>query len=140
VTRQRLTAQDLLRSYSEMRERIALLERELDEVHAANRENKRIIAALTQQIPELEAPAEPPRSPAEHLEDEESLREDANVGTRPDTQRLQWHERRYGAPAGSPESAAEGTDRESPGPVPEALRMPLSRCETQPRFRSAGGR
>ncbi len=32
------------------------LRRQLEEAHAANRENRRIIAALTQRIPELEAP------------------------------------------------------------------------------------
>jgi hypothetical protein len=47
---------------SEMHERITLLERELEEAHAANRENRRIIAALTQRIPEIEAPAEPRES------------------------------------------------------------------------------
>jgi len=44
---------------SEMRERIGLLERELEEAHAANRENRRIIAALTSRIPELPAPSSP---------------------------------------------------------------------------------
>ncbi len=33
---------------------------QLEEAHAANRENRRIMAALTQRIPELEAPQERP--------------------------------------------------------------------------------
>ncbi len=33
---------------------------QLEEAHAANRENRRIIATLTQRIPELEAPQETP--------------------------------------------------------------------------------
>ena len=42
-----------------------MLRAELDEAHAANRENRRVIAALTRRIPELEAPApsEPPEGP-----------------------------------------------------------------------------
>src|SRR5215207_3911232 len=38
---------------------------QLEEAHAANRENRRIIAALTQRIPELEAPQEAPATPSE---------------------------------------------------------------------------
>ncbi len=39
-----------------MRDQIDHLRGQLEEAHAANRENRRIIAALTQRIPELEAP------------------------------------------------------------------------------------
>jgi hypothetical protein len=39
-----------------LRSQVEMLRAELDEAHAANRENRRIIAALTQRIPELEAP------------------------------------------------------------------------------------
>ena len=38
-----------------LREQVEMLRVELEEAHAANRENRRIIAALTQRIPELEA-------------------------------------------------------------------------------------
>jgi hypothetical protein len=41
-----------------LRAQVEMLRAELDEAHAANRENRRIIAALTQRIPELEAPRE----------------------------------------------------------------------------------
>jgi hypothetical protein len=44
---------------SEMKEHIAFLERELDKVRAANRENRRIILALTNRIPELAAGTPP---------------------------------------------------------------------------------
>ena len=37
---------------------VEMLRAELEEAHAANRENRRIIAALTQRIPELEPPDE----------------------------------------------------------------------------------
>jgi hypothetical protein len=39
----------------ELRSQVEMLRTELDEAHAANRENRRIIAALTQRIPEIEA-------------------------------------------------------------------------------------
>ena len=37
---------------------VQMLREQLAEAHAANRENRRIIAALTQRIPEIEAPRE----------------------------------------------------------------------------------
>jgi excisionase family DNA binding protein len=37
---------------------VDMLSAELEEAHSANRENRRIIAALTQRIPEIEAPSE----------------------------------------------------------------------------------
>jgi hypothetical protein len=48
----------------EMRERIASLERQLNEANDRDRENRRIIAGLTQRIPELPAP-NPQSSPTE---------------------------------------------------------------------------
>jgi hypothetical protein len=44
-----------------LREQNELLREQLAEAHAANRENRRIIAALTQRIPELESSSEAPR-------------------------------------------------------------------------------
>jgi hypothetical protein len=41
-----------------LRAEVETLRAELEEAHAANRENRRIIAALTQRIPELETPRE----------------------------------------------------------------------------------
>jgi hypothetical protein len=49
----------------DLRERVAFLERELDRRGAAEAELRRIIAALTQRIPELEAPSETPGEPPE---------------------------------------------------------------------------
>jgi excisionase family DNA binding protein len=52
-----------------LRAQVEMLRAELEEAHSANRENRRIIAALTQRIPELEpprvpeAPQEPQGSP-----------------------------------------------------------------------------
>jgi hypothetical protein len=49
--------------YGEMRERIASLERQLEQANERDRENRRIIAALTSRIPELEAPQEASEPP-----------------------------------------------------------------------------
>ena len=46
-----------------LREQVEMLRVELEEAHAANREHRRIIAALTSRIPELPAPQEPRESP-----------------------------------------------------------------------------
>ncbi len=46
-----------------LREQVELLRVELEEAHAANRENRRIIAALTSRIPAIEAPPDAPGSP-----------------------------------------------------------------------------
>ena len=48
---------------SEIQARVQLLEQELERAHERDRENRRIIAALTQRIPELEAPSEPSEPP-----------------------------------------------------------------------------
>ncbi len=60
-----------------LRSQVEMLRAELDEAHAANRENRRIIAALTQRIPELEAPApsEPPEGPETAAEGGGQVRE-----------------------------------------------------------------
>jgi hypothetical protein len=49
-----------------LRSQVEMLRTELDEAHAANRENRRIIAALTSRIPEIEATREqvPSREPS----------------------------------------------------------------------------
>jgi hypothetical protein len=47
-----------------LRDQVEMLRAELKEAHSANRENRRIIAALTRRIPELEAQHErPPDAP-----------------------------------------------------------------------------
>jgi hypothetical protein len=55
---------------SEIQARVQLLEQELERAHERDRENRRIIAALTQRIPELEAPSEPRESPETATEGE----------------------------------------------------------------------
>jgi hypothetical protein len=57
---------------SEMRARIESLERQLEQANERDRENRRIIAALTSRIPELEAPREAPQEPSESPETAES--------------------------------------------------------------------
>src|SRR5215207_10631566 len=47
----------------EMRGRIESLERQLEQANERDRENRRIIAALTSRIPAIEAPSEPSGSP-----------------------------------------------------------------------------
>jgi excisionase family DNA binding protein len=42
-----------------LQDQVTYLRQQLDDERAANRENRRIIGALTQRIPELEAPSEP---------------------------------------------------------------------------------
>jgi hypothetical protein len=54
---------------SEMRGRIESLERQLDKEREANSENRRIIAALTSRIPQLEPPQEAPGAPETASED-----------------------------------------------------------------------
>jgi hypothetical protein len=58
-----------------LREQVEMLRVELEEAHAANRENRRIIAALTQRVPALE----PPGAPESAVEEPE--REEPRSGT-----------------------------------------------------------
>jgi excisionase family DNA binding protein len=100
---------------------IAELQDRVRSLEEANRENRRIIAALTQRIPEIE----PPRSPVEHLEDEEALREEAEMEARDTETRSSGHFQRYGAPrretpsdpseAGAPQMAED--EQQGRGPI-----------------------
>ncbi len=47
----------------ELRDRVRFLEDQLQQANERDRENRRIVAALTSRIPELEAPQEPRESP-----------------------------------------------------------------------------
>jgi hypothetical protein len=62
-----------------LREQNQILREQLDEAHAANRENRRIIAALTQRIPAIEEAPEPRESPV-------SASNDAGNGSPPENQ------------------------------------------------------
>ena len=76
---------------SEKNLRIELLERQLTEANERDRENRRIIAALTQRIPQLEAPAEPRESPETATEQEEA-------DARPQSgERVPWWRRMFGS-------------------------------------------
>ena len=67
---------------------------QLEEAHAANRENRRIIAGLTQRIPELEAPRE---APVEERGSPETASKGAGDGDAPGSQepsqRRSWLQR-----------------------------------------------
>jgi excisionase family DNA binding protein len=76
---------------SEKNARIELLERQLTEANERDRENRRIIAALTQRIPQLEAPAEPRELPETATEQEEA-------DARPQSgERVPWWRRVFGS-------------------------------------------
>jgi hypothetical protein len=74
----------------ELRDRVRSLEE-------ANRENRRIIAALTQRIPELEAPSDERESPGTVEEERERAEpQSATRGTQEGAQRRPWWERWFG--------------------------------------------
>ena len=52
----------------DLREQVAYLRDQLEQANERDRENRRIIAALTSRIPAIESPAEPPESPTEATE------------------------------------------------------------------------
>jgi excisionase family DNA binding protein len=52
-------------------ETIRLLQEQLEQANERDRENRRIIAALTQRIPAIEAPAEPPETPESGAEEQQ---------------------------------------------------------------------
>jgi cell shape-determining protein MreC len=71
-----------------LREQIRILEEQLREANESNRENRRIIAGLTQRIPEIQAAQEPPRPPPEPVQEEEPP--DTTEGSETGTQRPWW--------------------------------------------------
>ena len=83
---------------SEMRHRIADLRDQLAAERRANEENRRIIAALTQRIPEIGAPpSEPPEAPTEATEQPGRVEPQAQVeGAREGAQRVSWWRRMFG--------------------------------------------
>ena len=105
-----------------LREHNTTLERQLNAEREASAELRRIIAALTQRIPEIE----PPRNPVEHLEDEEALREEAEMEARDAETRHSGHFQRYGAPRretlSEPPGAREmvADEQQGRGPIPDA--------------------
>jgi predicted ribosome quality control (RQC) complex YloA/Tae2 family protein len=65
TTGQRHDTRDVAPLVEEMRGRIESLERQLEQANERDRENRRIIAALTSRIPAIEAPQEATEAPSE---------------------------------------------------------------------------
>jgi hypothetical protein len=76
----------------QMQARIDSLERQLEQAHERDRENRRIIAALTSRIPAIEAPSEQRESPEETSTDAEDRAEPypAAGGDQQGAQRPWW--------------------------------------------------
>jgi hypothetical protein len=89
----------------ELRERIQDLREQLAAERRANEENRRIIAALTQRIPEIEAPrepsraTEPPEAPQTATEQPGRVEPQPAVGgdQRPAEPRRSWWRRMFGS-------------------------------------------
>jgi hypothetical protein len=88
---------------AELRNRVHSLEDQLGQERDANRENRRIIAALTQRIPEIEAPAassaptDAPGPPTEATEQPGRVEPQAPVDSvQVDTERVPWWRRLFG--------------------------------------------
>jgi hypothetical protein len=77
----------------EMRDRIASLERELERRADEAGELRRIIAALTSRIPEIEPPRESPSQADARLTPSESA---SNTETPPEAERVPWWRRVFG--------------------------------------------
>jgi chromosome segregation ATPase len=78
-------------------ETIRLLREQLEQAHERDRENRRIIAALTSRIPEIEAPSEPREAPAEAREQPGRVGPQTSVeGAQEGSQRVPWWRRMFG--------------------------------------------
>jgi excisionase family DNA binding protein len=115
---------------AELRDRVRSLESQLDHERDANRENRRIIAALTSRIPELEPPAPPespePREPgpyrvrperAEPVEPVDPRREEPER-VEPERVEPERVEPERVEPREFPETAAD--EQQGRGPIPDA--------------------
>ncbi len=74
---------------SELREHNATLREQLAAERRANEENRRLLAALIQRVPELEAPQEPPEAPQTATEEPDRVERSA-------TERPSWWRRMFG--------------------------------------------
>jgi hypothetical protein len=79
-------------------DQVAYLRSQLDQEREANRENRRIIAALTQRIPELEAPAspEPPGASESVVEEPERAEPRSATGGAQEGAERPWSRRKFG--------------------------------------------
>jgi hypothetical protein len=89
------SAQDEL--IAELRDRVRSLEEQMQAERDANRENRRIIAALTSRIPEIEAPSEPRESPKGATEQPGRVEPQPSVGGEQEpAERRSWWRRMFG--------------------------------------------
>jgi hypothetical protein len=85
----------------EMRGRIESLERQLEQANERDRENRRIIAALTQRIPTIDAPQEapgqePPESPTAATEQPGRVEPQPQVEGAQEGAERSWWQRWFG--------------------------------------------
>jgi hypothetical protein len=73
-----------------LQEQNRMLREQLEEAHAANRENRRIIAGLVQRVPELEAASEPRDAPVSAAED------GSGTPDPPQEEQVPWWRRLFG--------------------------------------------
>ncbi len=89
--------QDAERLLEDLRDQVAFLRRELAEAHAANRENRRIIAGLIQRVPELAPPRDEPHTPETGAETSEGTGAPTDrSGPEAAVQRRSWWRRFFG--------------------------------------------
>jgi hypothetical protein len=82
---------------SQMQARIDSLERQLEEANERDRENRRIIAALTSRIPAIEAPSDERESPQTVDEEQERAEPHSDApGAQGGVQRRPWWRRVFG--------------------------------------------
>jgi hypothetical protein len=80
----------------ELRGRVQSLEDQLGQERDANRENRRIIAALTSRIPAIEAPAETPGAPETPTDKAERAEPRSDAPDRQEGARSSWWRRVFG--------------------------------------------
>ena len=82
----------------DMRSEISFLRRKLDESDEANKENRRLIAALTQRIPAIEAPAADSSEPRESVvrDSEDTVKGDIPQDSVDGQNRQSWWQRWFG--------------------------------------------
>jgi hypothetical protein len=81
----------------QMQARIDSLERQLEQAHERDRENRRIIAALTSRIPAIEAPQEAQESPEPGADmPMGSTPREASAAAQEPAERVSWWRRMFG--------------------------------------------
>jgi hypothetical protein len=83
--------------YQEMRDRIAYLERQVEEEREARRRADTLLARLMDNMPALEAPSEAPEAPERAAEEAERAEpRPATGGDQEGVQRRSWWRRMFG--------------------------------------------